>query len=63
MTCGIGRKRDREARIGRIESFCPRQFGTSGPKGRKGREKPVGPQTNQDTPRVTSKNVQNFKGA
>ncbi|KAH9315201.1 hypothetical protein KI387_023828, partial [Taxus chinensis] len=32
-------KRDREARIGRIGSFCPRQFGTSRTKGRGGREK------------------------
>ncbi|KAH9330797.1 hypothetical protein KI387_002905, partial [Taxus chinensis] len=31
--------RNKEARIGRFREICPRQFGTSGPKVREGREK------------------------
>ncbi|KAH9324564.1 hypothetical protein KI387_004742, partial [Taxus chinensis] len=53
------RKEDREARIGRIGRFCPRQSEIAGPQGR---EKMVGPQTNHSMPLVTRENVQKFKG-
>ncbi|KAH9287619.1 hypothetical protein KI387_031736, partial [Taxus chinensis] len=45
------KKRDEEAHFGRIGSFCPKQFGTSGTNVREGRERAGRPadQSNHDT--------------